>query len=308
MDKELREAILIYQLENSGWKLIKSQINYIYGNENNILQFTPLEYKLTSELILELKWIEYLNKSGFEVVRIVKSRENNLFHEADDYTVVCYERIIGKKAKKSNWNKAFFQNLGRHTGRLHRLGKAFEVKNNYNYKNWNEISKGKFVEYLPHDERDLTGIYDHLMREFNSYEINDENYGLVHYDIHHENYYLKGSSEKIILFDFEMTCKSWYINDISIILYYVLNSTEKEGHEKISDMFLSSFFHGYRKEFSIEEGEKKKISKFLLYRDLLVYGFTFRVSKEEGDMTSNEIKFRNKLSNSIARRMKEIAI
>lgn len=304
MDKELKEASIIYQLENSEWKLLKSQINYIYENESKILQFTPSEYKLTSELLIEVKWITYLNKSGFEVVEIVKSRENNLLEEIDGYIVICYEKIIGKKAKKSNWNDSFFQNLGRFTGQLHSLGKSFEVKNDYNYKNWNEISKGRFVEYLPPDERDLVGVYDYLMEEFDSYEINDNNYGLVHYDIHHGNYYLKGSSEKIILFDFEMTCKSWYINDISIILYYILNSTPIEEHEKISDIFLSSFFLGYRKEFNIEEEEKKKIPKFLLYRDLLVYGYTFRIWKEEKNMTNHEIKFRNKLSNSITRRMK----
>lgn len=306
MDKELKEATLIYQLGNSEWKLLKSQINYIYENESKILQFTSLEYKSTSELLIEVNWIEYLNKSGFEVVEIVKSREHNLLEEIDGYTVICYEKIIGKKAKKSNWNDLFFQNLGKFTGKLHRLGKSFEVKNNYNYKNWNEVSKGRFVEYLPHDERDLVRVYDYLMKEFNSYDINDKNYGLVHYDIHHENYYLKGNSEKIILFDFEMTCKSWYINDISIILYYILNSTPKEEHEKISDIFLNSFFHGYRKEFSIDEAEKKKMPKFLLYRDLLVYGYTFRIWKEEKNMTDHEIKFRNKLSNSITRRMKEI--
>jgi len=304
MDNELKEASRMFKLGNSEWKLIKSQINYIYENKSKILQFTPLEYKSTRELLIEVNWIEYLNKNGFEVVEIVKSRNNNLLEEINGYLVICYEKIIGKKAGKSDWNNSFFQKLGRFTGKLHRLGKSFETKNEYNYKNWDEISKGKFVEYLPHDERNLVEVYKSLRALFNSYEINDNNYGLVHYDIHHENYYLRGSSEKIILSDFEMTCRSWYINDISIILYYILNSTPQEKHKIISELFLNAFFKGYRKEFSIDESEKKKIPKFLLYRDLLVYGYTFRIWKEEANMTDNEIKFRNKLSDSITKRMR----
>ncbi|MEL7121186.1 MAG: phosphotransferase [Bacteroidota bacterium] len=308
MDKELKEASKMFRLGNLDWELIKSQINYIYGSESKILQFTPLEYKLTNEILIELNWIEYLNRNGFEVVEIVKSRKDNLAEEINGYTVICYERIIGEKAGKSSWNNEFFQNLGRFTGKLHRLGKSFEEKNKYNYKNWNEISKGRFVEYLPQDERNLVEVCENLIEEFSSYEINDNNYGLVHYDIHHENYYVIGSSKKIILFDFEMTCRSWYINDISIILYYILNSTPKEEHKKISDLFLISFFEGYRKEFSIEEKEKEKVSKFILYRDLLVYGYTFRIWKEEKNMSDMEIRFRNKLSDSIARRMNDVIL
>jgi len=143
------------------------------------------------------------------------------------------------------------------------------------------------------------------MKRFSSYEVNDENYGIVHYDIHQGNYFLRGENEELILFDFEMTCTSWYINDIAIILYYILISVEPKDHKALTQLFLESFFLGYRRERDIDESDKSKISSFLMYRDLLVYGYTFRMWKTEADMNEGARDFRIKLESSIDRRMKE---
>ena len=35
----------------------------------------------------------------------------------------------------------------------------------------------------------------------------------------------------ITLFDFEMTCQSWYAHEIGTVLYYALLVPEKEGKE-----------------------------------------------------------------------------
>lgn len=306
MNAILKEASAKYELKNREWKLVKSAINFIFESKDEILQFTPIKYKLKNELLIETSWIEYLNQSGFEVVKLIKSKEKKVLEEVNGFTVICYEKIVGTKATRSTWSDMYFQKLGTFTGKLHKLGKAFEAENKFHVKNWNEISKGKFIEYLPRDKRELVKLYEVLIDEFNTYKINKNNFGIIHYDIHHGNYFLIGNDKRIKLFDFEMTCKSWYINDIAVILYYILNSVPISNRTETRDLFFKHFFRGYEEENKIVESEKLKIPKFLLYRDLLVYGFTFRIWKEENEMTENELKFRNKLSDSIDRRIKKL--
>jgi len=68
-----------------------------------------------------------------------------------------------------------------------------------------------------------------LVNEFLTYPKSKENYGLIHYDIHRGNFLLVGSEKKLILFDFEMTCKSWYINDVSAVLYYACSHRKSKS-------------------------------------------------------------------------------
>jgi Ser/Thr protein kinase RdoA (MazF antagonist) len=302
MNRACRAALHLYQIDDSELKLIKSSSNLIYESKNRILQFTPTSYKTKQELLKEVSWIEYLNKNDFEVVQVIRSVNNNLLEQVEGFTIICYEKIIGKQVTRSDWNASFFERLGTFTGKLHRLGKAFEKENKRGFKNWNDISKGRFAAYLPEDHRALKKLYAALISKFKTYAVHEDHFGLIHYDIHHENYLLKEGNNKIILFDFEMSCRSWYINDIAVILYYILNTIPVIDRKEVSELFLSAFFQTYRKERSMAEEEKEKIPLFLLYRDLLVYGYTFRTWTEAKKLTKNQYHFRKKLRDSITRR------
>lgn len=300
----LTKAAYQYNLESRDWNLVKSYANHIYVCEDKVMQLTPSSYKSANELLLETELLNYLNESKISVVQVVKSNNGNSVEPFANYNAICYDKIIGRKATTENWNESFFHQLGAYTGRLHKLCKSYEKENNPNFKNWNEIPKARIDDFLPDDERKLKELHHNLLELFLSYPINSHNYGPVHYDIHHGNYFLTGPQDKIVLFDFEMTCKSWYINDVSIILYYILNAVQLEDYVEITTLFERYFFEGYRSENEIDEVEKQKIPFFILYRDLLVYAFTFRMWPTLEEMDENELKFRNKLSSAIERRRK----
>ena len=100
-----------------------------------------------------------------------------------------------------------------------------------------------------------------------------------------------------------MTCQSWYINEIATILFYILNVVPFENRSAYTQTFLSSFIPAYREEFDLAEEELAHIPHFLLYRDLLVYAYTFRIWPDENTLKESEAKFRKKLSDSIDRRL-----
>ncbi|MEM9836923.1 MAG: phosphotransferase, partial [Bacteroidota bacterium] len=162
--------------------------------------------------------------------------------------------------------------------------------------------KAQFFDYLPKDGRQLGQLLEKLLAIFATYPIHEHNYGLIHYDIHHGNYFLTEPDNEIILFDFEMTSQSWYINEVTVVLFYMLHAVPVAEQQAITDLFLSSFVAGYREVYPLEEQELAKIPLFLLYRDLLVYAFTFRMWGTDKVLTEHESKFRTKLSDSIDRR------
>ena len=299
LQTQLLTASKLYNIPHQDLTLLQAYSNYIFATKTKILQITPAAYRSASALAIEVDWINYLNQNGLEVVKLVKSTQGRWLEPLDGGTAICYEKIIGQKVTKADWSAKYFTRLGQFTGQLHCLGKAFERERSYSIPNWDEIPKSRFAAYLPIDDRALPVLLESLMTKFRKQERTTQNYGLIHYDIHRGNYFLQEATNKLILFDFEMMCRSWYINEIAVILYYILNSVTFEEREQLTTLFLSSFFDGYRKEMEIDEKEKLRIPSLLLYRDLLVYGYTFKIWPKEAEMTDSDHHFRQKLSLSI---------
>jgi len=123
---------------------------------------------------------------------------------------------------------------------------------------------------------------------------------LIHYDIHHGNYLVEESG-KIVLFDFEMMCQSWYVHEIATILYYALFIPSMRQEQGKSEWFLQYFMEGYLQENQLAQEELEKIPKYLLYRDLLVYAYLCKIWKEE-DITASNRAYRERISDSIDER------
>jgi len=275
-------------------KLLKGYTNQIYDCGDKILQFTSKHYKSSEELELELNFINYLRSNGSGVVEIIPSKDGNLFEELEKDFIICYKKIQGSKISRATWNEQHFSRLGKLTGRLHHLGKNFAKASKANFKHWYEIPKAQVNMDLPKDEQKLVELHEHLLQIFQSYAIHEDNYGIIHYDIHHDNYLLKPSGS-IILFDFEMTCQSWYVHEIGNVLYYALLVPEMEGREQ---WFLNHFLKGYSKENTLTKGELEKIPNYLLYRALLVYAYICKIWTGD-NLTPKNKAYKERLEYSI---------
>jgi Ser/Thr protein kinase RdoA (MazF antagonist) len=103
------------------------------------------------------------------------------------------------------------------------------------------------------------------------------------------------------VFDFEMMCYSWYINDIATVLYYAIQYPRKQDETSFEKQFLEYFLEGYEKEHSIEQADLAQIPIFLLYRDLMVYGFLCKMQKQK-TFSDQENEYLNRLQQSIKKR------
>ena len=121
------------------------------------------------------------------------------------------------------------------------------------------------------------------------------------------SYLMTNQKHNLVVFDFEMACKSWFINYISTVLYYANHFPKKISDNDFESNFMNHFWIGYEQEFSIDKFERKWINKFLLYRDLMVYGFVTNLWSES-ELLPNQLKYLDKIQNSIKIRRKRQGI
>ncbi len=103
------------------------------------------------------------------------------------------------------------------------------------------------------------------------------------------------------MFDFEMTCQAWYIHDIASVLYYAHFIPSKTDRASFEAEFMHHFWIGYETEYQLPLAERERIPAYLLYRDLLVFGYLCKVWGDKA-LSETEIKYKQGILDSIASR------
>ncbi len=299
----LQQAADLYGLEATNFRLIRENSNLIFDGGDRILRLTHSSLRGTDDIRSELDWILFLNERQLPVVQIVNSLKGLHFErvvvEKTYFTVVCFVKIKGNVANGDLWGKTVFTNLGKLVGQLHRVTKEYQAAAGMKTVHWDEIVEAKIVPYLPKDHRMLAAKYQAITKKIQEIPKREDNYGLVHYDIHYGNF-LVDEQQAVILFDFEMACHSWYINDIAIVLYYALIHPLPEGFDKPTFVrfFLRSFMKGYQEENTLDTTEFQYLRLLLEYRDFLIYGYLHKVW-DIANLSVSQKRYLEKLGNSI---------
>ncbi len=97
---------------------------------------------------------------------------------------------------------------------------------------------------------------------------NLETYGLVHQDAHGSNFFIDDHG-KITLFDFDDCGYNWFINDIAIVLFYLVASSEDKA--ALTREFMSHFLKGYLHCFPLNLDMLREIPYFLKMREIELY-------------------------------------
>lgn len=305
----LKAACERYNIKVENAKLIRGNANLIFDCGDKILRLSHSDIRPCDEIALELEWMGFLEGNKVPTPAIILSKHHAMYEQLGDdknhFTVVCFEKIIGGRVTDKQWNKKHFKRLGQVTGLLHSLNHKYENLDirqyDEDYLEWDKIPEFEVYKYLPKDDRNLEELHHTLVAEFRTIPKTKTNYGLIHYDIHHGNYFLTENDNTLVVFDFEMTCKSWYINDVATVLYYAGHYPKTRKDENFEEEFITAFWKGYEEHYQIEEAEKKWIPKFLLYRDLMVYGFLNKLWNGL-DLDKGQKAYLERLSVSIAKR------
>lgn len=245
----------------------------------SILKITECSLPETTAAAARTNWISYLHRNGINVPKLVHSTSNSLFEsvqiENSSFTGYCYLKIPLDVRDKSYWYQpTFIQRLGRTVGRMHSLAQTYKPDTKecmlpcWDDAPW--IRKPESI--LHHSQTAIVERICELREELNTYNRTENNYGVIHDDLHTGNVFQ--SRHGLVIVDFDCTHCSWFVAEIaSALLFRTWIGPEKEKPEsrRVAIHFLKNLLLGYTEEHDIEEVWPEQIPLFLKLREISLF-------------------------------------
>ncbi|MGZ9819650.1 phosphotransferase enzyme family protein [Peribacillus simplex] len=246
-----------------------------------ILRMTHQSHRTKDQVLAELKWVEHLQNNGSEIPKVITSKENNLVEivrglDGTEFYCCLFEKAPGVRMKVTdeNFDGPLFFEWGRTIGQMHKQTKSYKPETKYKRLDWYEEELLNVQLYASDVPEQLMHQQELIMKKLNALQVHQDNFGLIHSDIHNGNFHFHEG--KIHVFDFDDCSYHWFASDLAIPLYYLMWNLEREGIKGLDEYaakFMREFIKGYETENILEPVEYEKIPLFLKLRDLTLYNF-----------------------------------
>jgi Ser/Thr protein kinase RdoA (MazF antagonist) len=291
MDRRIKDryndTILVEAMQRYG--IPKSQIHSLDAFESFIYEFErdsqayvlriAHSLRRSESLILgEVDWINYLAESGVSVARAILSESGKLVEVIEDqrggaFLITAFVKARGQ-APWDLWTPQLYESYGEMLGRIHTLSKSYQPKQSaWKRPDWND-ALFEFVErYLPESESIARNRYRDICQYVSTLAKDRDSYGLTHQDAHGNNLFVDEMG-RVTLFDFDECAYNWFINDIAIVLFYIVQ--DAEDWRAFTGQFLSHFLRGYVRACPLDAAWLKEIPHFLKIREIELYAVMHR--------------------------------
>ncbi|MCF7931477.1 MAG: phosphotransferase [Acholeplasmataceae bacterium] len=275
--------------------------NFIYGykkeGKDYILRISHASHRTYEELLSELDFVNFLANQHANVSIPVLSINQHLVEKVDSmesyFTVSSYIKAEGERPNKKHFDDTFFFNYGKTIGEFHKLTKAYKPDKGI-IKRFNWDSDPLFIHarsYLLDTDEIIYQRFKELIAHLNQLPIHQNNYGLIHTDIHMGNFFVK--DKNLCVFDFDDSSYMWFVSDIAIALFYYLEFSARDEKDQvgISQFFMTHFMRGYLSENKLTKQDMETMDDFLRLRELVLYIVFYRsVDLSTNQFASNYIK------------------
>ncbi len=282
-DHILDEVKLRYAIPADSIHLLDGFESFIYefarSDGDYVLRLSHSIRRTPSRIQAEVDWINFLHSNGVGVARAVPSQSGELVELVADFhggqfLATAFEKAKGKRLKREEWTQEFFFAYGEIVGRMHSLAKIYKPQHPDQQRGqWNDPDMLYADLYLPPDQTAVREVYHELLQRLVALPRDKESYGLIHQDAHLGNFFVDETG-RITLFDFDDCVYSWFVNDIAIVLFYLLSGTEDKA--ALTREFMPAFLHGYRKHNALAPEWLNAIPDFLKLREIDLYGVIYR--------------------------------
>jgi Ser/Thr protein kinase RdoA (MazF antagonist) len=183
------------------------------------------------------------------------------------------EKAQGKTVDIRNpkeFNEALFNSLGALMGNMHRLTVDYEGNLRQPEFEWKSPTYSWRHDIVILDE-EVRLSDKRYFDEICALPVDKYNYGIIHHDIHTDNFFLENG--KIKLFDFYDCQINWYAADIASALFFMVQKgagpltykSEKE-RTQFAESCLIAYLTGYLQTNQTSEYWIKKIDLFMKYQ------------------------------------------
>jgi Ser/Thr protein kinase RdoA (MazF antagonist) len=282
-DHILRQAMRFFDIEDGHIRLLDGFESFIYEFDRHEASFIlRIGHSLRrSENLIrgEVDWTNYLYQGGASVAKAILTIDGELVAPIPDnhgghFLATAFEKADGKPPGNEQWGASLYERYGRLLGRMHALAKTY-VPTDPAWKRpeWDDPEMLAIESWLPNSEFLVLDKYRILKSYLDNLPKSRESYGLIHQDAHAGNLFVDDMG-RITLFDFDDCTYSWLINDIAIVLFYIVMGAEDQA--AFTKDFMTHFLSGYRAENHLEEKWLIEIPSFLKLREIDLYAVIHR--------------------------------
>ncbi len=273
----IEEVMRRFGIHKDQIKILDSFESYIYEYSNTsgtyILRIAHSIRRNESLIQAEVDWINYLAEHGVSVSKAILSQNGRLVEAIDDqkggqFLATAFEKARGEPPW-GRWTPSLYESYGELLGKMHSLTQQFQpVLPERKRPEWDDPIFDFVGQFLPDSEFKAQSRFRTICEHVNKLPKNGNSYGLIHQDAHGGNLLIDDKG-LITLFDFDDCCYSWFINDIAIVLFYIV--MDAEDREAFTQEFMLHFLHGYLRHCSLDLDLLKEIPYFLKMREIELY-------------------------------------
>ena len=287
-----------WQPEPGTVKIFRASANFIFtfqkAEEIYILRFNHDKERKRKEIEEEIKLLNLLNKKFSNIVIPVKSTDKNFVEtintDKGTYHAVVFNKVNGKMYEFKELNAEKYYTWGKSLGKLHRQMSDILRNNEIKRKSWHDHLN--FIEKnLPKDEYNALEELKRMKAWLTNLDIDEKNYGLIHFDFELDNLFWE--EDELYIVDFDDAAYYWYVADIA----FALRDLFKQG-VNLKDERFREFINGYKTEFYLDDDLIKDLPKFLRFHNLTTFTKLLRTLdiKDTKDKPDWLVNLKNKLS------------
>lgn len=225
LESDESEALVHSLLENWGFEqdsvqFLRASSNFVFVFERNgekyILRITPNGDR--NKLMEEVAILSFLSNNGISVNIPELSKNGNMVEESKSdlgiFQAVVFRFLLGAQYEIEELSERQLYLWGEALGNFHSYSKQVAKKNSTRNNYVQQLTE--LDRFLSQSESSARGELEIIKTWLKTLEINEDNYGFIHFDFELDNLIWDGDNVQMI--DFESSMKHWYTADIAFAL------------------------------------------------------------------------------------------
>jgi len=270
------ELLLHWEHDAGSARYWRASANFIFffkkSGRDYILRFNHASERTPDAIQAEIDYVNDLAARGIRVAKPIQSISGNYVESIATtrgvFHTVVFEMLRGKQVDLDELTPEQFVCWGQALGELHNASAQYAKPGRPTWEDHLTLVS----EILPAEEKAARQALDELKPQLSHLAIDQQNFGLIHFDFEPDNLIWDGQQPGLI--DFDDSAWYWFVADIAFAWRDLFE--DSAAKVDLQNESLLHFVEGYRRARPINPKELKLIPLFLRMHNLITFARLYR--------------------------------
>ncbi|MBP5492280.1 MAG: phosphotransferase [Clostridiales bacterium] len=267
-----------------------------------VLRISDLSDRTKEDYLAETEFIRYLADNGAPVADVIPSKNGKLVECIEEKEGPTYISLFeyakgmlmvdnGYRYREGAPLEEYFYNMGKALGAIHRLSKAYKPEHK-RIAFFDKYTMDYIGKLIPDQYSDLKEAIRRRLESYTELPVDNDGFGLVHFDYCDGNYHVDMKTGDITVFDFDNCIYCWYMFDLAHIWTHGVGWCQFEKDPKKRMAFMDHYFEtvleGYRSETDVAQELLDQLQLFIDMTIIELLVDEFECAAREGELPDEE--------------------